>query len=78
MHRCRKFDCSRIVVGKLPGPSVGTLQGPQILAICRNFAYASCSITFRKAWKVVHYTEIVAERQFISKPRCLFLFIMYA
>ncbi len=30
-----------ISVGKLPGPFVGTLQGPLKTVICRNFAYAS-------------------------------------
>ncbi len=44
MDWCRKFDCSKIVVGKLPGPCVGTLQGPSKRLICRNFAYASLKI----------------------------------
>ena len=30
-----------ISVGKLPGPSVGTLQDPNISEVCRKIAYAS-------------------------------------
>ncbi len=47
----------RISVGKLLGACVGTLQGPFKAAICRNFAYASSSVSgscdFAQKWRLL-------------------------
>ena len=42
IYHCRKFDCSRIVVGKLTGPSrsfAGTLNTSNLSELCLRLIY---------------------------------------
>ena len=57
MYCCRKIDCAKNPVGKLPGACVGTLQGPRKRVICRNFAYASTQISEKEGGDLSNFRQ---------------------